>query len=160
MPRTTAATSGRSPCSPRAYIQTFTPENSVIALAAAQDYDSFYAEEIESRRLHLYPPFCDLVGVGFSGPENPLVRQAAQAFLGQLKALAQADYPQLPLRVLGPCENQVLRIAGKYRWHMAVKCRWDASTRQLLRRTAAWYARQGGCRGVALAVDPRYESAI
>ena len=152
--------SGRAQKAGRAYIQTFTPENSVIALAAAQDYDSFYAEEIESRRIHLYPPFCDLVGVGFSGPENPLVRQAAQAFLGQLKALAQADYPQLPLRVLGPCENQVLRIAGKYRWHMAVKCRWDASTRQLLRRTAAWYARQGGCRGVALAVDPRYESAI
>ena len=45
--------SGRAQKAGRAFIQTFTPENPVIALAAAQDYDSFYEEEIESRRLHL-----------------------------------------------------------------------------------------------------------
>ena len=59
--------SGRAQKAGRAFIQTFTPENPVIALAAAQDYDSFYEEEIESRRLHLYPPFCDMAGIGFSG---------------------------------------------------------------------------------------------
>ena len=152
--------SGRSQKAGRAYIQTFTPDNSVIALAAAQDYDGFYAEEIESRRIHLYPPFCDLVGVGFSGVDNLQVRQAAGRFLKQLTELARSEYPGLPLRVLGPCENQVLRIAGKYRWHMAIKCRWDGKTRQLLRRAAAWYARRSDCRAVGLAVDPRYESSI
>ncbi len=46
--------SGRAEKAGRAFIQTFTPENTVISLAAAQDYDSFFAQEIESRRIHLY----------------------------------------------------------------------------------------------------------
>ena len=47
--------------------QTYTPENPVIEMAAAQDYDRFFDEEILSRKVMLYPPFCSICSVGFSG---------------------------------------------------------------------------------------------
>ena len=42
--------SGRGEAPGRAVIQTFTPQNQVILQAAQQDYDSFYASELEIRR--------------------------------------------------------------------------------------------------------------
>ena len=152
--------SGRAQKAGRAFIQTFTPENPVIALAAAQDYDSFYEEEIESRRLHLYPPFCDMAGIGFSGQRGGETRAAARRFLQELTALAQSEYADLPLRVLGPCESQILKIAGRYRWRMAVKCRWNARTRELLWRTVQKYLAVREYHSVALSIDPRFESAL
>lgn len=71
--------SGRAEKAGRAYIQTFTPENPVIALAAAQDYDGFLRGGDRQRRIHLYPPFCDMVGCGFSGLEYARTKEAAPA---------------------------------------------------------------------------------
>jgi len=152
--------SGRAEKAGRAYIQTFTPENTVISLAAAQDYDSFFAQEIESRRIHLYPPFCDMVGVGFSGLVNAQVRDAAQCFVAKFAELAGGEYPDLPLRVLGPCESQINRVAGKYRWRMAVKCSYNARFRMLLWRVVEWYYAQNAQKDVSVFIDPKYENSI
>lgn len=152
--------SGRAEKAGRAYIQTFTPENPVIALAAAQDYDGFYEGEIECRRIHLYPPYCDMVGIGFSGVSNIQVRDASRRFLAKLTETARADYPNLPLRILGPCESQIARVAGKYRWRMAIKCTYGARTRELLWRAVGWYYAQYENRQVSLSVDPKYENSI
>ncbi|WP_066453000.1 replication restart helicase PriA [Anaerotruncus rubiinfantis] len=152
--------SGRAEKAGRAYIQTFTPENPVIALAAAQDYDTFYETEIESRRIHLYPPYCDMIGVGFSGLANLQVRDAARRFLSKLAEVAKNEYPDLPLRVLGPCESQILKIAGKFRWRMAIKCSCNARTREFLWKVVEWYYSQNENRQVSLSIDPRYENSI
>ena len=150
--------SGRADKAGRAYIQTFSPENPIIEMAARQDYDSFYAEEIENRRIHLYPPFCDMAGVGFAGIDEKKVREAARLFLETFTALAKRDYSDLPLRVLGPCESSVARIAGKYRWRMAVKCSYNARTRELLRRTLEQLCAQPAARGVSVQIDPKYSA--
>lgn len=105
--------SGRAEKAGRAYIQTFTPENPVIALAAAQDYDGFYAEEIDSRRIHLYPPFCDMVGIGFSGLAYAKTKEAARQFLAEFARRAKADYAGLPLRVLGPLRKPDRQARGQ-----------------------------------------------
>jgi primosomal protein N' len=77
-----------------------------------QNYASFYEEEIAARRLGLYPPFCEICLVGFTGTQQKRVLAAARRFSQSLGALAKKEYPQLPLRVLGPSEASVLRIAG------------------------------------------------
>lgn len=43
-----------------AVLQTFTPKSDIITCAARQDYDRFYEQEIEQRRLRHFPPFQDL----------------------------------------------------------------------------------------------------
>ena len=46
--------------------RTTDPDNPVLNLAAAQDYDAFFEQEIAYRKLGLYPPFCGLCVVGLS----------------------------------------------------------------------------------------------
>ena len=60
--------SGRAKDPGFAIIQTTDPDNPVLNLAAAQDYDAFFEQEIAYRKLGLYPPFCGLCVVGFAGP--------------------------------------------------------------------------------------------
>ena len=72
--------SGRAKDPGFAIIQTTDPDNPVLNLAAAQDYDAFFEQEIAYRKLGLYPPFCGLCVVGFSGLKESEVARAAARF--------------------------------------------------------------------------------
>jgi len=124
--------SGRGEFSGRAIIQTMTPENPVIAMAARQDYPEFYKNEINVRRGMLYPPFSDICMVGFVGIQEDMVRKMAFCFTDMLRERAAGDYPGLPLRVLGPSPASVTRVKGKYRYRLIIKCRNSAAFRELL----------------------------
>ncbi len=73
----------------------------MLNLAAAQDYDAFFEQEIAYRKLGLYPPFCGLCVVGFAGPKESEVARASARFAALL-GQAGGKQPDLPLRVLGP----------------------------------------------------------
>lgn len=126
--------SGRGRDKGRAIIQTFTPENPIIALAAAQDYDAFYASEIGIRRAMLYPPFAAICMVGFVGENAKLTEGAAHAFTARMTALIRSEYPDIPLRVLGPSQAAVFKVSNKYRFKLILKCRNDARFREMLAR--------------------------
>ena len=81
--------SGRGEKEGLAVIQTYTPENPVIQMAARQDYGAFFQGEIQMRKAMLYPPFADLCVVGFSGQQEENVEQAARYFTRELIALAR-----------------------------------------------------------------------
>lgn len=97
--------SGRAKDPGFAIIQTTDPDNPVLNLAAAQDYDAFFEQEIAYRKLGLYPPFCGLCVVGFSGPKEIEVARAAARFSALLGRQA-AQQPDLPLRVAWPHPRQ------------------------------------------------------
>ena len=84
--------SGRGTKRGRAIIQTYTPENPVIALASHQDYVHFYQQEILFRKAMLYPPFADIVVIGFVGEQESKVAKASQLFLEMLSHLASKEY--------------------------------------------------------------------
>ena len=142
---------GRGDRRGRAFIQTFSPEHPVIQLSSHQDYPAFYTQEIQSRKLHLYPPFCVMAGVGFVGENVEEVRRQSQAFLVKFRELASAEYPGLPIRALGPVPSEVLKVAGKYRYKLLLKCRNTADTRQLLARMLEWF--YGQCKTVSVYID-------
>ena len=126
--------SGRGREKGRAIIQTFTPENPVIHLAAAQDYDAFYRGEIALRRAMLYPPFVTMCLVGFVSDSAVQTARAAGAFMQKMKGLLEHDYPDIPLRVLGPSPAAVFKVSNKYRYKLLLKCRNDARFREMLSR--------------------------
>ena len=123
---------GRASLLGRAFVQTYTPDNSIIALAAKQDYDRFYVQEIASRRALLYPPFCDLCTVGFSGIYENEVVQAAFAFAALLRELVQRSYPDVPLKMLGPVSERIVKLNNKYRYKLVIKCKNNRRMRALL----------------------------
>ncbi|MBQ9994610.1 MAG: primosomal protein N', partial [Clostridia bacterium] len=124
--------SGRGEYSGRAIIQTLTPENPVIGMAARQDYDEFFGCEIKVRRAMLYPPFSDICVCGFVGEEEERVKDASRHFLRLLGAVAANDYPELPMRVLGPSPASINKIGGKYRYKLIIKCRNTVRMRELM----------------------------
>ncbi len=136
----------------RAMIQTYSPEHPVIELAARQDYPAFYREEAHSRKLHLYPPFCAMMGITFAGADQVKALEGARAFLGCLRALAKEKYPTLPLRVLGPAPADLFKAAGKYRYRLLLKCRAGPDTRALLREALVWFYGEGG--KVSIHIEP------
>ena len=129
---------GRAELPGRALIQTCVPDHPVLQLAAAQDYEGFYREEITFRRFGLYPPFCSFVVVGFVGDQEGAVFIAAQRF-GALLAQHAAQKPNIPLRVLGPAPMNITMLNNKYRYKLTLKCRNDAAFRGLLHETLDAY---------------------
>ena len=133
--------SGRANVPGFAIIQTTDPDNPVLNLAAAQDYDAFFEQEIAYRKLGLYPPFCGLCVVGFAGPKESEVARASARFAALLGRQA-AKQPDLPLRVLGPTPGSIEKINDSYRYKLTVKCRNDRRFRNLIRETLTLYEQE------------------
>ena len=151
--------SGRASSPGRAIIQTTDPGNPVLNLAAAQDYDAFFAQEIEYRKLGLYPPFCSLCIVSFSGKKEGEVAKAAARF-AQLLGQEAAKQPDIPLRVLGPTPGSILKINDIYRYKLTVKCRNDKRFRALLRQVLSCYEEEKLPAKAAAAVDMHSDGDI
>ena len=133
--------SGRAKDPGFAIIQTTDPDNPVLNLAAAQDYDAFFEQEIAYRRLGLYPPFCGLCVIGFAGGKEIEVARAAARFSALLGQQA-ARQPNLPLRVLGPTPGNIEKINDTYRYKLTIKCRNDRRFRDLVRETLGLYEQE------------------
>ena len=133
--------SGRAKDPGFAIIQTTDPDNPVLNLAAAQDYDAFFEQEIAYRKLGLYPPFCGLCVIGFAGGKEIEVARAAARFSALLGQQA-ARQPDLPLRVLGPTPGNIEKINDTYRYKLTIKCRNDRRFRDLVRETLGLYEQE------------------
>ncbi len=75
----------------------------MIRCAARQDYDSFYEQEIELRRMRLCPPFRELFVLTASGPLESAVLRTCMRLRRSLEGwLAQPPFRDWELTVLGP----------------------------------------------------------
>ena len=144
--------SGRAKDPGFAIIQTTDPDNPVLNLAAAQDYDAFFQQEIAYRKLGLYPPFCGLCVIGFAGAKEIEVARAAARFAALLGQQA-AKQPDLPLRVLGPTPGSIEKINDTYRYKLTIKCRNDRRFRDLVRSTLERYEQEKLPSKATVAVD-------
>jgi primosomal protein N' (replication factor Y) len=125
---------GRSEKEGRAVIQTYCPDNLTLSLAAKQDYDAFYEDEIKLRRASIFPPFCDIVTFLFSGKNEQAVKNAAEEFGKRLDFYAKCEFAGLRLIVFGPFEAAVYKLNGKYRLRYIIKCRFDKNSRVLFKK--------------------------
>ena len=144
--------SGRARDPGFAIIQTTDPDNPVLNLAAAQNYDAFFEQEIAYRKLGLYPPFCGLCVIGFAGAKEIEVARAAARFAALLGQQA-AKQPDLPLRVLGPTPGSIEKINDTYRYKLTIKCRNGRRFRDLVRSTLERYEQEKLPSKATVAVD-------
>ena len=144
--------SGRAKDPGFAIIQTTDPDNPVLNLAAAQDYDAFFQQEIAYRKLGLYPPFCGLCVIGFAGAKEIETARAAARFAALLGQQA-AKQPDLPLRVLGPTPGSIEKINDTYRYKLTIKCRNDRRFRDLVRSALELYEQEKLPSKATVAVD-------
>lgn len=114
---------GRGEKQGRAYIQTFVPQHYVINLAAKQDYEEFYRQEIEMRKTLLYPPFCDTCLIELSSEIDGCAQTASVCFINKLKEKIDKENIRIPLVVLGPSRCTYEKLNGRYRYRIIIKCK-------------------------------------
>ena len=115
-----------------AVIQTSDTDNHVIDLARSQDYPTFYAEEIMNRKIHVFPPFCDLCLVMVQSVKIDAAKTAIREIFSSIKKHIAEDYADQRLIILGPNSAVVPRVAGKYRYKILIKCRNSARFRKMI----------------------------
>ena len=127
---------GRGEKKGRAYLQTFMPDHYVLNLAARQDYNGFYNEEISIRRALLFPPVCDICVLGITSEDEQKAADFAANILAIIKQLVKKGV-DFPLRVLGPVRCSYGKINGKYRYRLILKCKNTAKFRDFVREILA-----------------------
>jgi len=123
-----AGRAGRGSLQGRVLIQTYHPEHYALLHACAQDYDSFYAEEIEFRRKLSYPPFVALASILIKHINYNYAFDNAQI----LKDCLNAADSGKNCRILGVAPAPLSRLKGEYRLQILVKARNRAKLRETL----------------------------
>ncbi len=152
--------SGRGKYPGRAIIQTFTPENNIIQLAATQDYQEFYNGEIVLRKVMLYPPFSDICVIGFVGTNEYKVHNASRSFVKHLSKLARSNYSDLPMRVLSPTPALISKVNNKYRYKIIIKCRNNLKFRTMISQLLVKFAEKREFSAVTVFADMNPENII
>jgi len=113
-----AGRAGRHTKEGKVLIQTYQPENLVLAMVASGDYRHFYEEEIAERKSHFYPPFSRLVLLIFSAKKGEAAKQASAMWA---KKLLDLSTQLKPLQVLGPAPHFISKLHNRYRWQVLLK---------------------------------------
>lgn len=142
--------SGRGSKQGRAVIQTYTPENETILQAAAQNYDEFYASEIEMRKLHDLPPFLDIFTVTATGQDEELVQKACHYIRSffDLKFAGRND-----CLVLGPSPLAVVKVNNRYRYKINLNCKNTKEIRALISQIVIECSKDKRFKGVSFFAD-------
>ncbi len=125
---------GRGSRKGRAVIQTLVPENPIISVASRQDYKKFFNNEIRMRKALIYPPFCDLCEISFSGADKDAVLSCANAFFEKFVKLNETEFCDQKVIVLGPMAPKVSKVNDFFRQRILIKCKNNADFRELISR--------------------------
>ena len=107
--------SGRGKHPGNVYIQTFSPEEPLIQMAAKLELRAFYNLELFQRKTLQYPPFSRLFLVRVSGKNA----REVEAATGRMYKALVSKIP--PSHCLGPAPSPIERVKDKTRWQILIK---------------------------------------
>ena len=99
-------------------IQTYNPDHYAIIDSQKQDYDLFYNQEIELRKMLNYPPFCDIIMIRFSGENIEEIKKLSNIVYKKIKSINSET-----INIYKPVSSPIDRIKNKYRWRIIIKCK-------------------------------------
>lgn len=108
---------GRGEKKGRVLIQTYCPKNEVISLAAKQDYENFFAKEMEERRLSQYPPYVFLTLLVVKGMDQGETEEAS----ARLRDMLLEEVGKRRINIYGPSSPYIPYINGRYYRNILLK---------------------------------------
>lgn len=132
-----AGRAGREKEKGRVVIQTYNPDNFSIECAKDQDYKLFYNTEVALRKQLKYPPFCDIIVIGFTSSEEKEVINAAETIHAYLKNRVIKENIGIILYKALP--SPIDKIKNKYRWRILIKCKFSDEIINLINDTIDKY---------------------
>ena len=112
-----AGRAGREQLDGKVVIQTYNPDNFSIICAQKQDYEMFYNTEIALREQLKYPPFCDIILIGFNSLSEKELIDASTKIYNYLKTNLNGQ----EFNVLKPMPSPIDKIQNRYRWRIIIK---------------------------------------
>ena len=146
-----AGRAGRGDLPGRVLIQTYHPHHYALRHATAQDYRSFYAEEIRHRRNHGYPPFVALALLSVRHKDPARALSTAQ----QLRNALNESNRDHSCRILGPAPAPFARLRGEHRIQLLVKSLSRKKMRSVIDQALKNFEEDNeDIRSVTLEIDP------
>ncbi len=128
-----AGRTGRGPHGGLVLVQTFSPEHFAIQSAVRHDFEGFAAQELPIRMAFGYPPISRLVRLIISAEKEleaaGWAERVARSFS---KSLSQTGRPDAA-RVVGPAPAPLMKLRGKYRYHIQILGKDERLIRTLVR---------------------------
>ncbi len=81
----------------------------------SKDWETFYAKEIEERKLFLFPPFCYLLKLTCRRVNNSTAERQARSLAKDLQ------HSGLHIRIEGPAPAFHEKVQNKYGWQLVIK---------------------------------------
>ena len=132
-----------------AIVQTNSPNEQTIQLAARQDYLAFYENEIKIRKAYSFPPFCDLAVITLSYTSEQTLNKDSDKLIKVLeRELKKIDAPVI---AYGPFEAPIYKAQGRYRKRIILKCRLNSKIRAILAEIYLQYTKNS--KGNYLSID-------
>lgn len=107
-------------------VQTYYPNDPVIASAVHEDYETFYRNEINERNRARYPPFTHLLKLVCAYKTEAGAVRAARELARELRV------SNVSAEVIGPTPAFYERLRGMYRWQITLK----SNSRESLQQAA------------------------
>lgn len=137
----------------KAVIQTYSPTHPVILTAARQDYEAFFERELETRQALQCPPVCDLTVLTAIGEVEQQVLASLLALKTRLQSLMEGQYADVKAPVLGPAAAQMVKVMGRYRYHLTMRAQNTARWRSLIAGVMREFALDSKNRNVSIFAD-------
>ncbi|HZK20104.1 MAG TPA: primosomal protein N', partial [Treponemataceae bacterium] len=102
-------------------VQTYNPKRPAIALACKNDIDTFYAHELEQRKMLSFPPFSRLIRLVFRSANLEKTKEAANGANTILLEYISKQHFEKTVFILGPCECPLTKIAANYRYQIILQ---------------------------------------
>ncbi len=114
-----AGRAGRSPLGGKVIVQTYSPDHYAIQTAAKHDYEAFYQQEMDYRRLLRFPPFSQLVKLEYRHHDPQQAEEAATSMAKVLQGWIADERRDVDM--IGPVPCFFTRLHGRYRWQIILR---------------------------------------
>lgn len=126
----TAGRAGRGHEQGYVVVQTYNTEHYAVKCGIAQDYETFYNEELALRRATYFPPFCSLIKLVVQADIEEKALERANQLKEQFnKAFSNNN----KIVIMGPAPAVIAKFKGIYRFNLLIKTDNLAIVRDFLR---------------------------
>ena len=148
-----AGRAGRGMNPGKVIIQTYNPDHYSVQMAKDQDFGKFYNEEAPFRRELTYPPFSRLINFRIEGSNQKKSMGAAQEMGEWGRRLLKGRPDARGIEILGPSPAPLVKLKGKYRYHMLIKGKQVNLLHRFARELAERMKKQWAGREINFSID-------
>lgn len=112
---------GRGDIAGDVVVQTYDPSHYAIVNAVKQDYESFYSQEAEFRRMLGYPPFVNMLSISMSCEDEELLSETALGLESALNGAMKTSKLPEDTVIIGPVNAGIYKVNDIYRKILYIK---------------------------------------